>query len=131
MYSFDEARQIVRFFNEQNVAIKYWDILQKSVLMELCDNGLATYTENSVEVTPENIYQLDEIERKILGLPNEYPYDMYVEANGSTLTQGDFNYKISFYSFFPGGCILPYEVKGCFVVVDLSLIHISEPTRRP
>ena len=42
MYSFDEARQIVRFFNEQNVAIKDWDILQKSVLMELCDNGLAT-----------------------------------------------------------------------------------------
>lgn len=99
MYSFDEAKQIVRFFNEQNVAIKDWDILQKSVLMELCDNGLATYTENSVEVTPENIYQLDEIERKMLGLPNEYPYDMYVEANGSTLTQGDFNYKISFYSF--------------------------------
>ena len=94
MYSFDEARQIVRFFNEHNVAIKDWDILQKSVLMELCDNGLATYTENSVEVTPENIYQLDEIERKMLGLPNEYPYDMYVEANGSTLTQGDFNYKI-------------------------------------
>lgn len=126
MYSFDEARQIVRFFNEQNVAIKDWDILQKSVLMELCDNGLATYTESSVEVTPENIYQLDEIERKMLGLPNEYPYDMYVEANGSTLTQGDFNYKISFYSFFPGGRMLPYEVKGCFVVVDEATYLLSK-----
>ena len=71
MYSFDEARQIVRFFNEQNVAIKDWDILQKSVLMELCDNGLATYTESSVEVTPENIYQLEEIERQMLRLRNE------------------------------------------------------------
>lgn len=123
MYSFDEARQIVRFFNEQNVAIKDWDILQKSVLMELCDNGLATYTESSVEVTPENIYQLDEIERKMLGLPNEYPYDMFVEANGSTLTQGDFNYKISFYSFFPGGRMLPYEVKDVLLLLMKLLIY--------
>lgn len=123
MYSFDEAKQIVRFFNEQNVAIKDWDILQKSVLMELCDNGLATYTENSVEVTPENIYQLDEIERKMLGLPNEYPYDMYVEANGSTFTQGDFNYKISFYSFFPGGRMLPYEVKDVLLLLMGLLIY--------
>ena len=126
MYSFDEEKQVVRFFDEQNIAIKDWDILQKNVLMELCDNGLATIKENSIEVIPENIYQLDEIERKMLGLPYEYPYDMYVEANGSTLTQDDFSYKISFYSFYPGGSMLPYELKGCFVVIDRSTYLLSK-----
>ena len=80
MYSFDEEKQVVRFFDEQNIAIKDWDILQKNVLMELCDNGLATIKENSIEVIPENIYQLDEIERKMLGLPYEYPYDIIQEV---------------------------------------------------
>lgn len=123
MYSFDEEKQVVRFFDEQNIAIKDWDILQKNVLMELCDNGLATIKENSIEVIPENIYQLDEIERKMLGLPYEYPYDMYVEANGSTLTQDDFSYKISFYSFYPGGSMLPSSSKDVLLLLIGQLIY--------
>lgn len=121
MYRFDEIEKVIKFYDEQNgqlVDIEDWNILQKDVLMELCDNGFAMQSNNIVSVTPENIYQLDEVERKMLGLPSEYPYDMYVETNESTLTQDDFRYKISFYSFYPGGEILPYCAKGCFLVIS-------------
>lgn len=121
MYSFDEKKRVINFYDEQNgqqVDIDCWNVLQKDILMELCDNGFAMLSNNMVSVSPENIYQLDEIERKMLGLPSEYPYDMYVEANGSTLTQDDFQYKISFYSFYPGGDILPYSAKGCLLDVS-------------
>lgn len=121
MYSFDEIKQVINFYDEQNgkfVDIDGWNVLQKDILMELCDNGFAVRTDNMISVSPENIYQLDNVERKMLGLPSEYPYDMYVEANGSTLTQDDFRYKVSFYSFYPGGDILPYSAEGCFLVVS-------------
>ena len=121
MYSFDEKKRVINFYDEQNgqqVDIDCWNVLQKDILMELCDNGFAMLSNNMVSVSPENIYQLDEIERKMLGLPSEYPYDMYVEANDSTLTQDDFQYKISFYSFYPGGDMLSYSTKGCFLVIS-------------
>ena len=119
MYKFDN--NILYFYDELNgerVSFADWNILQKNILMELCDNGFGKILTDSVSVIPENIYQLDEIERKMLGLPSEYPYDMYVEANNSTLSQEDFQYKVSFYSFYPGGEILPYHVEGCIIKVS-------------
>lgn len=121
MYTFDKHKKIICFYDERDgkrVGFADWNILQKDILMELCDNGFGEISEDTVSVIPGNIYQLNEIERKMLGLPAEYPYDMYVETNESTLSQDDFQYKVSFYSFYPGGKVLPYQVQGCFVKVS-------------
>lgn len=130
MYKFDNDKNVICFYDEQDgkrVIFADWNILQKDILMELCDNGFGEVLGDTVSVSPENIYQLDEIERKMLGLPSEYPYDMYVEANNSTLSQDDFRYKVSFYSFYPGGEVLPCHAQGCFVEVsDMEYMFSKE-----
>lgn len=121
MYEFDNSKQVIRFYSEQSGAlinVSDWNFLQRDILMGLCDNGFAIKYDTSVEVSPENIYQLDEVERKMLGLPSEYPYDMYISAKGTMLQQDGFSYKVLFFSFYPGGDILKYDVKGCFLTVD-------------
>lgn len=121
MYEFDDNKQKVIFYFEKDgtrANISDWNFIQKDILIELCDNGFAIKDDTLVEVSPENIYQLDEVERKMLGLPLEYPYDMYVSAKDATLLQDGFSYKVLFFSFYPGGNILQYDAKGCFLTVD-------------
>lgn len=121
MYEFDKHKHVVRFYSEKDGArtnISDWGFISKDILIELCDNGFAIKTDTSVEVPPENIYLLDEIERKMLGLPPEYPYDMYVTTDKPIATLDDFYYKVLFFSFYPGGDILQYDAEGCFLSVD-------------
>lgn len=120
-YKYIPNEQVVKFYEDRNgqlLTSEEWNLLQKDILSELCDNGCAVLSDNCVSVPTGNIYLLDEVERKLLGLPSEYPYDMYVETNNSTLTQDDFSYRVSFYTFYPGGSVMNCRVDGCFVMSE-------------
>ena len=82
-------------------------------LKTLTDNGIATLHEDgSVEVPFENIYELNDFEREIVGLPPLYPFEILISHQGIPFTPA-FTYEVSFKSFAPCGDELPKkEQKG-------------------
>ena len=75
---------------------------QISILNELFENGFADYTANSCEVEVSEILNLSEIDKQILNLPTNYPYDIYIQSDGQ-LNQYNFKFKYGFYDFIPNG----------------------------
>lgn len=76
-------------------------------LKTMTDNGLATLLdEGSVDVPFENLYELTDFEREIVGLPPIYPFEILVEHDGLPFTPS-FSYGVSYRAFAPGGNILP------------------------
>lgn len=72
-------------------------------LQYLADNGYAEICGNSIKVPYKNIYQLDENEMRILGLPPVYPFDVYIKRGRGNIPNQDFSYSYSFYDFAPYG----------------------------
>jgi SNF2 family DNA or RNA helicase len=77
-------------------------LAQFSILYELSDNGLASLTMNSCEVDTSEVLALSEFSKQILELPDEYPFDIYVQSDGQ-LNQNSFKFKYGFYDFAPNG----------------------------
>ena len=77
-------------------------LAQFSILYELSDNGLASLTMNSCEVDTTEVLALSEFSKQILELPDEYPFDIYVQSDGQ-LNQNSFKFKYGFYDFAPTG----------------------------
>ena len=75
---------------------------QLSILNELCDNGFAEYTIDTCEVEASEILNLSEIDKQILCLPNQYPYEIYIQSDGQ-LNQSSFKFKYGYYDFTPNG----------------------------
>ena len=67
-------------------------LAQFSILYELSDNGLASLTMNSCEVDTTEVLALSEFSKQILELPDEYPFDIYVQSDGQ-LNQNSFKFK--------------------------------------
>ena len=65
------------------------------LLKELVDNGQATLSDTSVHIPCEEIYRLEAIEQKLLGLPEPYPFDIEIGSYG-TLNQPEFRYRYQF-----------------------------------
>ena len=82
-------------------------------LKTLTDNGIATLlADGTIEVPFENVYELNEFEREIVGLPPLYPFEIFVSHQGIPFTPA-FSYEVSFKSFAPCGDELPKkEQKG-------------------
>src|ERR1700735_5299333 len=78
---------------------------QLSILNEFVDNGLGIETTDACEVDTLPILKLSDIDRQILGLPYNYPYEIYIQAVG-TLNQSSFNFRYGFYDFVPNGNLL-------------------------
>ena len=109
---------------EQNkISVSNWHMLeaeylsQLAILNELHDNGSAEFTENSCDVNIFTILKLSDIDKLILGLPDFYPYEIFVESDG-TLTQSTFKFKYGFYDFAPNGTRLKTERKGAILKVE-------------
>ena len=82
-------------------------------LKTLTDNGFATLlADGGIDVPFENVYELNEFEREIVGLPPLYPFEILVSHQGIPFTPA-FSYEVSFKSFAPCGDELPKkEQKG-------------------
>lgn len=95
------------------------------ILQELVDNGQGDIVDNTYVIPFMSIYEVDMIEREMLGLPPMYPFDLYVEAKGM-ITRPDFKYEYSFRSFAPNGVCFKVELNGPIVKIDGQSYLLSQ-----
>ena len=105
--------------------IKELYLSQISILFEFVDNGVAVFNEDTCLVEPLEILKLNEIDKQILGLPDEYPYDIYIQSDGQ-LNQNSFKFKYGFYDFAPNGNRFQYVRNGPFISIDECNYLLSE-----
>ena len=113
------------------IPVSNWDDLQSeflsqlAILSELQDNGLADFTEYSCEVDSLEILKLSDIDKQILDLPYNYPYEIFIESDG-VLTQNTFKFKYGFYDFSPNGTRLNTKRNRTIIYVDDTPYLLSE-----
>lgn len=90
------------------------DLAKKEVLLTACDNGLAEKDEFAFYIYPDCIYKLDSIERKIVELPEEFPFDMHIHKEGN-LSKTNIRYIVSLYTYEDGGELIPSKIDGPFI----------------
>jgi hypothetical protein len=122
-YILDESGTKVPVLDWQKIRSKY--LTQFSILSELCDNGFAEYNLSSCLVGEIEILRLNEIDKQILGLPEQYPYEIYIESDGQ-LNQNSFKFKYGFYDFVPNGNKLSVIRNGAIVIVEERSYLLSE-----
>jgi SNF2 family DNA or RNA helicase/HJR/Mrr/RecB family endonuclease len=109
--------------SDRNIPVSRWNeikpehLTQLSILNELHDNGFADFTNDNCEVETADILNLSDIDKKILSLPEHYPYDIYVQSVGQ-LNQPKFKFKYGFFDFVPNGTRLASERTGAIVGME-------------
>lgn len=78
------------------------NISQFAILKELIENGFGEMREYEYEIDVYEILNLSDIDKKILDLPSQYPYEIYITSIGQ-LNQNTFMMKYGFYDFVPNG----------------------------
>lgn len=68
---------------------------EMSILHFLTDNGLGNFIDGKCYVPVEAIYELSDGQRRLLSLPQEYPYYLSIKSSG-LINQPDFKYVVSF-----------------------------------
>ncbi len=125
--SFD---QIFSFFildeNDQKISVRDWEnirssyLSQLSILTEIIDNGFGDNTTYTCDVNAQEILKLSIVDKQILGLPIDYPYEIYIQSVGQ-LNQNNFKFKYGFYDFTPNG--------NCFIINrNGPIVEIEEMT---
>ena len=100
------AYKVLFFITHSNTSdrinVSEWSSLKEdyaselAILEEWYDNGVArVYQENSLQVPIEPVLRLPKQDQQILGLPTQYPYYLYIRANG-LLHENTFEFKIEF-----------------------------------
>jgi len=120
MYKF-EYRAGFHFFLQdekgQKIPVGNWDMFKDnalseySILMELLDNGIAIEQEEYCFVDAMEVLKLNDEYKTILGLPEEYPYEIYIQSLGQ-LNLNTFLFKYGFYDFVPNGTIFDAKING-------------------
>lgn len=121
------------FLNQagEKVSCSKWTDLQSeflsqlAILTELRDNGLADFVDDSCIVDCFSILNLDDIDKLVLGLPDPYPYDIFIESDG-VLTHNTFRFKYGFYDFCPNGTRLNAKRNGATIQIGESNYLLSE-----
>lgn len=132
---YTQGYNCISFYFQDNlgkkISVSDWIELQSeflsqlAILYELHDNGLADYTENSCDVEKIDILKLSDIDKRILELPNSYPYEILVESDG-TLTHKTFKFKYGFYDFAPNGTRLKAKRDGVIIKIEGAEYLLSE-----
>ena len=93
-------------YNGTNIPVSQWsetdDCIYYLPLVALVDNGFAEFSETQCIVDFDFIYQLDDSEKEILGIPDKYQKAMRLRGNGM-LNSSDFRYQLDFISHVPDG----------------------------
>lgn len=132
-YTHDNNKFYFYFLNDSGnkFSVSEWDKLQPeflsqlAIINELHDNGLADYSEDSCEIDIIDILRLNDIDKQILDLPKGYPFEIFVESDG-TLTHNSFKFKYGFYDFAPNGTILKTIRNGAILKVEENEYLLSE-----
>ena len=59
------------------------NLCQNQILQRLVDNGQAVENDGIISVPFYNIYELDEIEMEMVGLPPLFPFEISIERNNT------------------------------------------------
>lgn len=108
-----------------------WDNLkndflaQLSILYELHDNGIADFKNDTCEVETLEILKLSDISKQILGLPDEYPYEIFIQSDGQ-LNQNSFKFKYGYFDFAPNGTRFQAERNGAIISINGTDYLLSE-----
>lgn len=113
----------IPIFNWEDVKNDF--LAQLSILYEFHDNGSADFSVDSCEVETIEILKLSEISKQILGLPAEYPYDIYIQSDGQ-LNQDSFKFKYGFYDFAPNGTRFQTQRNGAIICINETEYLLSE-----
>ncbi len=106
------------------------ELLSQAVLLEeLADNGFATSSEVGYEADAEAVLRMSELDQRILGLPQTYPYAISILSDGQ-LNQSSFRFVCRFSDFVPGGNLLHIIRDGPLLTADdktylLSAAHFA------
>lgn len=122
-YFQNDIGEKVRYSDWKNIQDNY--LSEISIINELYDNGFGERTEFSLDIDTLEVLRLGEIERKILNLPNNYPYEIFIEPDG-VLTLNSFKFKYGFYDFAPNGNRLKSKRQGAFILINDIEYLLSE-----
>ena len=106
-----------------NIPVLQWNEIQNeylsqlSILNELADNGFAELKSHTCEVDAIEILKLSEVEKQILCLPTQYPYEIYIQSDGQ-LNQPSFRFKYGFYDFVPNGNRFNVHRNGAILEIE-------------
>lgn len=122
----DEFNFIILSENEDIIPTSDWNKVKLTYGSELAilntfqENGLARFEEKSLNVDIEEILSLNEIERKILGLPDNFPYEVVIDFNHNGTGVADLNskFEIHFYDYHPHGNKLESNLNLPFIDVN-------------
>lgn len=108
-------------YNGTNIPVSQWsetdDCIYYLPLVALVDNGFAEFSETQCIVPFDFIYQLDDSEKEILGIPDKYQKAMRLRGNGM-LNSSDFKYQLEFLSHVPDG-----ELINCNRIENILYIN--------
>lgn len=98
--------------NGIDIPVCEWNLTDDCIyylpLEAMVDNGFAEFSEYNFIVPFEFVYELDNEDRALLGIPE--PYDKAVRLRSdSMLNCSDFRYKLEFLSYIPDGELLQCE----------------------
>lgn len=113
-----EDGSFIKTTNWANLKSKY--LSEISIIKTLLDNGIAYLSDESVNIQIEEVLNLDEIDRKILGLPDNYPFEIVIELNHNGQGVADINalFEISYYDFYPHGNKLDFLLSNPFIKIN-------------
>ena len=127
VFGYERKKNEISFFfldsEEEKIPISNWDKLQSdflsqlALLQELFDNGYAQYLDYACLVQIVDILKLSELDKQILELPKEYPYEIYIESDG-ILSHNSFKFKYGFYDFAPNGTKLRTTRNGAILNIE-------------
>ncbi|MCS7074209.1 MAG: hypothetical protein NZ108_07065, partial [Bacteroidia bacterium] len=100
-------------------------LAQFSILYELYENGRADFTQYECLIETLEILKLNEINKQILGLPEEYPFELYIQSDGQ-LNQTSFKFKYGFYDFAPNGTRFQTIRNGAILSIQDKNYLLSE-----
>jgi HJR/Mrr/RecB family endonuclease len=116
---------------ERKIPVSRWDELQDdflsqlAILKELIDNGLADYQGECCEVDGLIIVTLEELDKRILDLPELYPYEILIERDG-LLHAKNLKFRYGFYDFCPNGTNLKAKRNGIFLSINSTVYILTE-----
>jgi len=100
---------------------------EQSSLNELIQNGYAENLDDELIHMPfSSIYKLTETGIQSLGLPEFYPFELYIRTNGKALVENDFNFVYDFLSYSGLGDRFNYTVVGNFLLNDQIIEYVLD-----
>ena len=116
------------------IPIKDWLLSDGAIyyepLQSLVDNGYGKKCDYSFIIPFVNIYELDSIELEMLEFPLQYPFEIYIQADG-LITKQDFKYDISYCNFAPSGTrFIVNSLSGSILNLDIQNYLLSKEQYR-